>query len=136
VDGSFTVSSNGTDSPGVIDNSATLTVGTTQSFVTSNGTLTLTVETATGTDFPGAEWLIFQYNTLNGVLLSPSQGNWSLNEVGLPATQKLDIDAAFVQFSVGAAGAQGFRSSPFSGFSPVSAPPTALSSALTGPGLP
>lgn len=128
-DGAFTVTSGGTPGVGGSD-AATLTPGS--SMTLSNAGLSLTVSMVAGTDRPGSEWLVFQY-TSDGPI-SPSQGNWTINPVGLPSNQSLFLIRGFSQFDVNGT-EQAFNFSPFGGFTPVAAPTSDLASILSGPGL-
>jgi hypothetical protein len=128
--GAFQVQSNA--APGTGTDNASLTIGTAQALLNAGNALR--VFTAPGTDLPGAEWLVFEYMVNPGFTISASQGNWSLNEVGLPATKSLDLIRGFTQFDVNGTNAA-FNTSPFSNYSPSTAPPTDLASLLSGPGL-
>jgi hypothetical protein len=128
-DGAFTVTSGGTPGVGGSD-AATLTPGSAMTL--TNAGLTLTVSMVAGTDRPGSEWLVFQY-TSDGPI-SPSQGNWTINPVGLPANQSVFLIRGFSQFDESGT-EQAFNFSPFGGFSPVAAPTSDLASILSGPGL-
>jgi hypothetical protein len=127
--GAFTVTSGGTPGVGGSD-AATLTPGSAMTL--TNAGLTLTVSMVAGTDRPGSEWLVFQY-TADGSI-SPSQGNWTINPVGLPANQSMFLIRGFSQFDVSGT-EQAFNFSPFGPFSPSAAPPSDLASILSGPGL-
>jgi hypothetical protein len=85
-----------------------------------------------GTDRPGSEWLVFQYTSDGSI--SPSQGNWTVNPVGLLANQSVFLIRGFSQFDESGT-EQAFNFSPFGGFSPVAAPTADLASILSGPGL-
>jgi len=127
--GTFTVTSGGTPGAGGSDD-ATLTPGSTMTL--SNAGLSLTVSIVAGTDRPGSEWLVFQYTSDGSI--APGLGDWTLNQVGLPATQPMFLIHVFGQF--GESGTQqAFNFSPFGGFSPSAAPPSDLASTLSGPGL-
>ena len=128
-DGAFTVTSGGTPGVGGSD-AATLTPGSAMTL--TNAGLSLTVSMVAGTDRPGSEWLVFQY-TSDGPI-SPSQGNWTINPVGLPSNQSLFLIRGFSQFDVNGT-EQAFNFSPFGGFTPVAAPTSDLASILSGPGL-
>jgi PEP-CTERM motif len=125
----FTVTSGGTPGVGGADD-ATLTPGTTMTL--TNAGLTLKVSMVAGTDRPGSEWLVFQYTSEGPI--SPSQGNWTINPVGLLANQPLFLIRGFDQFDVNGT-EQAFNFSPFGGFTPVAAPTSDLASILSGPGL-
>jgi hypothetical protein len=127
--GAFTVTSGGTPGVGGSD-AATLTPGTEMTL--TNAGLSLTVSMVAGTDRPGSEWLVFQYTSDGSI--SPSQGNWTINPVGLPANQSVFLIRGFSQFDVSGT-EQAFNFSPFVGFSPVAAPTSDLASILSGPGL-
>ena len=128
-DGAFTVTSGGTPGVGGSDN-ATLTPGSAMTL--SNAGLSLTVSIVAGTDRPGSEWLVFQYTSDGSI--SPSLGNWTVNQVGLPANQPLFLIRGFVQFDESGT-EQAFSFSPFGSLSPSAAPPSDLASILSGPGL-
>jgi PEP-CTERM motif len=108
-----------------------LTTGITQSLV--NNGLNLQVGHVSGSDRAGAEWLVFEYNTPGDTPISPAQGNWTVNEVGLQLNKAAFLIRAFVQFDVDGTN-EALNSSPFGNLSPVSAPPPDLS-ILSGPGL-
>jgi hypothetical protein len=127
--GAYTVTSGGTPGVGGSD-AATLTPGSAMTL--TNAGLTLTVSMVAGTDRPGSEWLVFQY-TSDGPI-SPSQGNWTINPVGLPANQSMFLIRGFSQFDESGT-EQAFNFSPFGSFSPSAAPPSDLTSILSGPGL-
>jgi hypothetical protein len=128
-DGAFTVTSGGTPGVGGSD-SATLTPGSAMTLTDAG--LSLTVSIVAGTDRPGAEWLVFQY-TSDGAI-SPSLGDWTVNEVGLPSTQPTFLIHVFGQFDESGT-EQAFNFSPFGGYTPTAAPPSDLASILSGPGL-
>jgi hypothetical protein len=98
----------------------------------TNAGLSLTVSMVAGTDRPGSEWLVFQYTSDGSI--SPSQGNWTVNPVGLLANQSVFLIRGFSQFDVSGT-EQAFNFSPFGGFTPVAAPTADLASILSGPGL-
>ena len=54
--------------------------------------------------------------------ISPSQGNWTINPVGLPANQPVFLIRGFSQFDESGT-EQAFNFSPFGSFSPSAAPP-------------
>ena len=128
-DGAFTVTSGGTPGDGGTDD-ATLTPGETMTL--SDAGLSLTVSIVAGTDRPGSEWLVFQYTSDGSI--SPSLGDWTVNQVGLPANQPTFLIRVFGQFDESGT-EQAFNSSPFSNLSPSAAPPSDLASILSGPGL-
>jgi hypothetical protein len=127
--GTFTVTSGGTPGAGGSDD-ATLTPGSTMTL--SNAGLSLTVSIVAGTDRPGSEWLVFQYTS--GGSIAPGLGDWTVNQVGLPANQPLFLIRNFSQFDESGT-EQAFSFSPFGGLSPSAAPPSDLASTLSGPGL-
>jgi hypothetical protein len=138
VDSTFNVV--GTATPGDVNAPTVLTTTGIAHFITSNNQgLALQINQALSFTHPGGEWLVFSYNAAPNIL-SPNQGNWSLNEVGLDAGFKLDIWRGFVQFYVNGqfdviGTPVAFNSSPFGNFAPASAPPSDLASILSGPGL-
>jgi hypothetical protein len=125
----FTVTSGGTPGGGGTDD-ATLTPGS--SMTLTDAGLSLTVSMVAGTDRPGSEWLVFQYTSDGSI--SPSQGNWTINPVGLLANQSVFLIRGFDQFDESGT-EQAFNFSPFGGFTPVAAPTSDLASVLSGPGL-
>lgn len=127
--GAFTVTSGGTPGVGGSD-AATLTPGSAMTL--TNAGLSLTISLAAGTDRPGSEWLVFQY-TSDGAI-SPSLGDWNVNEVGLVANQALYLVRGFLQFDESGT-EQAFNYSPFGNYSPAAAPASDLASILSGPGL-
>ena len=127
--GAFTVTSGGTPGVGGSDD-ATLTPGTAMTL--TNAGLSLTVSMVAGTDRPGSEWLVFQYTSDGSI--APSQGNWTVNPVGLLANQSVFLIRGFSQFDESGT-EQAFNFSPFGSFSPSAAPPSDLASILSGPGL-
>jgi hypothetical protein len=127
--GAFTVTSGGTPGVGGSDD-ATLTPGTAMTL--TNAGLSLTVSMVAGTDRPGSEWLVFQYTSDGSI--APSQGNWTVNPVGLLANQSVFSIRGFSQFDVSGT-EQAFNFSPFGGFTPVAAPTADLASILSGPGV-
>lgn len=126
--GSFTVT--GSNTPGTINQSVMLNGGTT----TALPGLSLFMITPGGSDAPGAEWVLFHYEATDGLLTGDVNSNWTLNEVGLPANQALDLIRGAVQFDVNGVNAA-FNSSPFSDFSPVATLPPDISGFAPGPGL-
>jgi hypothetical protein len=128
-DGAFTVTSGGTPGVGGSDD-ATLTPGSAMTL--SNAGLSLTVSIVAGTDRPGSEWLVFQYTSDGSI--SPSLGDWTVNQVGLPANEPMFLIRNFTQFDESGT-EQAFDFSPFGGLSPSAAPPSDLASILSGPGL-
>lgn len=128
--GSFSVQTNA--APLSASGAADLTTGVTQVLL-SNG-LDLNVSITPGTDRAGAEWLVFQYKTSNGGAISPSTGDWSVNEVGLPLTKASFLIRGALQFDVMGTNAA-FNSSPFGNLNVVSSMPADLSGILSGPGL-
>jgi hypothetical protein len=127
--GAFTVTSGGTPGVGGSDD-ATLAPGSAMTL--SNAGLSLTVSIVAGTDRPGSEWLVFQYTSDGSI--SPSLGDWTVNQVGLPANQPMFLIRNFSQFDESGT-EQAFNFSPFGGLSPSAAPPSDLASTLSGPGL-
>jgi hypothetical protein len=121
---SFTVNTTGTPGGGGND-PALFTIAT----GLPNAGLDLTSTETPGTDRPGAEWVIFNY-TSDGPI-SPSQGNWAVNEVGLQLNHPAFLIRGFVQLDIDGTN-EGFNTSPFGGFTPVSSGPISF---LPGPGL-
>jgi hypothetical protein len=120
----FTVNTTGTPGGGGND-PALFTIAT----GLPNAGLNLTSTETPGTDRPGAEWVIFNYTSDGSI--SPNQGNWAVNEVGLQLNHPAFLIRGFVQFDVDGVNAA-FNSSPFGGFTPVSSGPISF---LPGPGL-
>jgi hypothetical protein len=131
-DSTFTV--NATGSPGNVNAPANLTQFITQPLATTAGTLNLTVGIIDSTTTPGAEWLIFNYFTAGGAPISPTQGFWSVNEVGLQSNKAVNFIDAATQFDVTGTN-QAFLSSPFSNFTPAATMPSDIAGILHGPGL-
>jgi PEP-CTERM motif len=76
---------------------------------------------------------VFQYTS--GGSIAPGLGDWTVNQVGLPANQPLFLIRNFSQFDESGT-EQAFSFSPFGGgLSPSAAPPSDLASILSGPGL-
>jgi hypothetical protein len=125
--GAFTVDATG--SPGNFSQSVDLTSGS----INALPGVTLTIITPGGTDAPGAEWLIFHYEATDG-LLSPTQGDWSLFEDGLPANQPLNFINAALQFDANGTNIP-WNASLFGNYHPVSAMPSDIAGFMPGPGL-
>lgn len=92
-DSTFQVQAN--SSPDTFTDTVTLTPGTVQSLDGGAVDLTVSIVSAGGSN----EWLVFDYSTTSGGVLSQPGDYWSVNEVGLQAINPVNLIAAYLQFS-------------------------------------
>jgi hypothetical protein len=122
VEGSnFTVS--GANSPGTINDTATINDGVSQSLPVSPstaGTLNLVVNEVPVSTPAGGEWITFSYTASPG-LAGNVNADWNLNEVGLVTNTQTELLSGYVAFDSNGTNLPQ-TSCIFGGFSPASNP--------------